>query len=496
MNDDKTPKPWWSDRAAGEVAFADVSARNARRAAQARSRREDAASPVGDAADPDDPPPAPGIAAHRSGIAAGIIAGLVLAFVVLDAKAGVAPVLGRVLLPIFGLAAAAAVGPMLARRHPDEPWLPRLLVIAMVFKLFATYMRYQVFQGGGDAANYDQYGRQYVRGVARALPDLHKTNFIEWLTGIVYTWFGVDIIVGFFVFGLVAFVGSYLWYRATVVGVPFIDKRLYFLLVFFAPSVAFWPASIGKEAIMEFALGLAALGVARVLTGRFLRGFLVAAPGGYLLWLVRPHLLAFVTLAAGTAYIVGRAPRRGSDTGVSVFRPLGMIAIAFLAVFAATQMASLLGMNGLSLKSINQELADVNGSTSQEGSKFNTGSSNLTPLSVPEGLVTVLVRPFPFEVENKNQLIASAECALLVLFAIHRRRSLKLSLTRARATPYLFFCWTFVLVYATAFSSVANMGLLTRQRSLVLPAIYVLITIDPIRAEREAVRSGPQPQRS
>ena len=74
--------------------------------------------------------------------------------------------------------------------------------------------------------------------VARALPDLHKTNFIEWLTGIVYTWFGVDIIVGFFVFGLVAFVGSYLWYRATVVGVPFIDKRLYFLLVFFAPSVA------------------------------------------------------------------------------------------------------------------------------------------------------------------------------------------------------------------------------------------------------------------
>src|SRR5262249_48776338 len=161
----------------------------------------------------------------------------------------------------------------------------------------------------------------------------------QWFTGMVYKYFGVDIIVGFFVFGLIAFVGSYLWYRATVIGVPFIDKRLYFLFVFFAPSVAFWPASIGKEAIMQFALGLVALGTACVLTGRFIRGVIVAAPGGYLLWLVRPHLLAFATLAAGAAYIVGRAPRRSADSGVSVFRPVGMIALAFLAIFAATQMA-------------------------------------------------------------------------------------------------------------------------------------------------------------
>src|SRR5262249_3821487 len=143
----------------------------------------------------------------------------------------------------------------------------------------------------------------------------------------------------------------------------------------------------------------------------------------------------------------------------------------------------------------NQELADVNGTTAQEGSRFNTGSTNLTPLSVPKGLITVLLRPLPNQVEKKTQLIASVEAALLVLYAIHRRRSVKLSLTRSRAAPYLFFCWTLVVVYATAFSSIANMGLLTRQRSLVLPAIYVLITIDPERAERrelaEQKRTNP-----
>jgi hypothetical protein len=491
-DDGDAAKPWWSYRAPGEVAFADVSARHSRRNGrpQHRSNGDRAPAVAGDETEVREAPRSIARPPQGSGLIAGVIAGLTLLIVLAAAQAQVAAVAGRVLLPIFGIAAAAAVAPRLARRHPDEPWLPRLLVGAMAFKLLMTYLRYQVFQGSGDAMTYDRYGRQYVAGVAKALPDKQKTNFIKWLTGIVYAHFGVDIIVGFFVFGLIAFVGSYFWYRATVVGVPFIDKRLYFLFVFFAPSVAFWPASIGKEAIMQFAMGLAAFGTAWVLTGRFLRGILIAAPGAYLMWFVRPHLLAFMTLAAGAAYVVGRAPRRKAE-GVSVFRPLGMIAIAFFAVFAATQAASLLGMNGLSLKSINQELADVNGSTSQEGSKFDTGNTNLTPLSVPKGLITVLLRPFPNQVENKNQLIASAECAFIVIYAFHRRRSVKLALTRARTTPYLFFCWTLVLVYATAFSSIANMGLLTRQRSLVLPALYVLFTIDPIRAERQqpAVRA-------
>jgi len=51
-------------------------------------------------------------------------------------------------------------------------------------------------------------------------------------------------------------------------------------------------------------------------------------------------------------------------------------------------------------------------------------------------------------------------------------------------------------VYATAFSSIANMGLLTRQRTLVLPAMYVLIAIDPLRAERSRSTSREGPRRA
>ena len=103
---------------------------------------------------------------------------------------------------------------------------------------------------------------------------------MRWFTGIVYYLFGRDLIAGFFVFGLIAFVGSYLWYRAAVIAIPFLDRRLFFLLMMFAPSIVFWPAGVGKEALMQFGLGSVALGVAYILTDRMLHGFLVAIPGG------------------------------------------------------------------------------------------------------------------------------------------------------------------------------------------------------------------------
>jgi hypothetical protein len=94
-------------------------------------------------------------------------------------------------------------------------------------------------------------------------------------------------------------------------------------------------------------------------------------------------------------------------------------------------------------------------------------------------MVKVLLQPFPWEVETRIQLLASLECAALAVFIVCRFRSLTSSLRRARSTPFLIYCWTFVLLYAITFSAIANYGLLTRQRSLALPAFFVLLAIDP-----------------
>ena len=100
------------------------------------------------------------------------------------------------------------------------------------------------------------------------LVDLKKSNFVRWFTGVVYYLFGRDVTTGFIVFGILAFAGSYLWYRAGCIAVPFLNRKLFMALMMFAPSLAFWPSAIGKEALMQFGLGSMALGTAHIFRGR------------------------------------------------------------------------------------------------------------------------------------------------------------------------------------------------------------------------------------
>jgi hypothetical protein len=394
----------------------------------------------------------------------------------------------RVLVGALGLLAAVALARYVQGRHPEEPWIGKFIVWGMIVKIVGTLLRYYVFVVATtrrpDALNYDRYGLEVVAGTDDPLPSLRKTNFIFFLTGRVYTLIGPDLIAGFIVFGIVAFFGAYFFYRATAEAVPSLNRPMCCALMFFAPSLAFWPSSVGKEAIMLFGLGLAALGAARLLGGRLLQGLAIAAPGGWLLWLVRPHLIAFVTVAAGAAYLVGR----GSSAKVasaSLKRPIGLIILGLLGVFAVTQAASFLGMEDLSLSSVEEELANTSTQTSQGGSAFDTGGDpetgevQLTPLSLPAGVVTVLLRPFPWEVESGSQIAACLECAVFAYLVVHRRQSIVASIRQIRTSPFLFFCWVLLAFFAIAFSSFGNMGLLVRQRSLALPAFFVLISVEP-----------------
>jgi hypothetical protein len=429
------------------------------------------------------------------GVMAGVLAVAGVVVLVLSVHFFPSARLSRVLVPVIGLCATLAIAPRLARKHPDEPWLARWLMFAVIAKEIASVLRYRTLVNSygdvGDATVYDKFGRRYLAvwlhkagAAAPQLDDIRKSNFLRWFTGIVYFLFGADMIAGFIAFALIAFVGSYLWYRAATEALPFLDRRLFFLFVFFAPSIAFWPSSIGKEALMQFAIGSAALGTAHLLKGRLVRGLAVAAPGAWLLWVVRPHLLALVTLGAAGAYLVGKSPRRANVAvkQSSIVKPVGLIVVGFLAVFAVSQGAKSLGLPSLTLGSVQAELDATTESTGQGNSSFNNGGNSLSPLHLPQGAVTVLLRPFPWEVSSSLQILASLEGIALAGFIVYRRRSVALSLRRVRSSPFLFYCWTVSLLYAITFQAFANFGLLVRERSLVLPALYVLLCLDHTRA--------------
>ncbi len=152
--------------------------------------------------------------------------------------------------------------------------------------------------------------------------------------------------------------------------------------------------------------------------------------------------------------------------------------IGFVLAFAVTQGAKSLGLPSLTLGSVNAELADTAASTSQGGSAFNTGDTTLSPLRLPQGMVTVLLRPFPWEAPGFLQKLASLEGIALLGFAVLRRRSIAASLRHIRIVPFLFYCWVLTILYSLTFQAFGNFGLLDRQRSLVLPALYVLLCLD------------------
>ena len=297
---------------------------------------------------------------------------------------------GAWLLPTAGIIAAVGFGNRCRRVHPDEPWLPRLLLIGTLAKIGASFARYvtltTAYENAGDATTWDTFARKLVAGwegqrATPDLPNLQQSNFMKWITGVTYYLFGESLVGAFLLFGLLAVIGSYCWYRALSDAVPFVNKKLFLMFMMFAPSILFWPSSLGKEALMQLGVGAVAWATSLALNGRFVRGIPLMLSGGWLLFIVRPHLLALVTLAAAVPYFLGRvgAGQRGSVMS----RPIGMIAIAILVVFTVTSGAKFLGLQNLSVESVQTELDSTTASTAQGGSKFAHGSNTLSPLALP-----------------------------------------------------------------------------------------------------------------
>ena len=400
----------------------------------------------------------------------------------------------RVIVPLIGLLGAIGFASWLRPRHPEEPWLGRYLILAMFVKIVGTILRYTtLLKKGqlGDASVYDVYGQRFANswlGRTRfpppTLANLKSSNFLRWFTGIVYYLFGRDLIAGFFVFSVIAFVGSYLWYRAATVAVPFLDRKLFFLLMFFAPSIVFWPAGVGKEALVEFGLGGVALGVAYMLNGQLLYGLLVSLPGAWLTYVVRAHLLGLSLVAMAFAYVVGRQRTPTNATvSSSLAKPIGIVVVVMLAVLGVTQGAKRLHITALTPTAIQSELQATSVSTTQEHSAYTTNVS-LSPLHLPQDAVTVLLRPFPWEVQSKNQILASLEGIGLAVFIFIRRKSVALSLRKIREAPFLLYAWILTIFNVLLFQAFGNFGLLVRERSIVLPALYILISLDVNRARR------------
>ncbi len=387
-----------------------------------------------------------------------------------------------------------------ARRTGDTRIL-RLLPVILALKLFGTVtyalVISQTYGSVSDATLYDRVGeqlaesfRQFDFSVELGRRGLIGTGFIRALTGLVYTVLGSSKYAGFLLFSWFGFCGSYLLYRAFCTAVPEGNARNYALAVFFLPSMVFWPSAIGKEAWMVLSLGVLAYGAARLLSHRRFAYPLLGA-GLVATGIVRPHVSAMVFVGLLVAYVVTRSTG-GSRRRVGA-KVVGVGVLLVAGAFLIGQVQGFLEIDSLDPAAINQELDRTSQRTvdSEGGSNFAPDRPR-TPLDFPLAFVSVVLRPFPTDAHNPQAWISSLETTLVAgVLLLSLRRLLRLPAQGLR-WPYLLMSATFVALFVYSFSSIANFGLLARERTQLWPFLFALVAA-PTSALAPAAVAGSAP---
>lgn len=401
---------------------------------------------------------------------------------------------------VIGPVLFAVSVPMLRRVFRDEPRLLRLALIGLAAKFAGSMARYWVafdaYGGASDSGRYHENGSvlaAQIRGgdvsLLQVIPTGVGTAFVDHFTGTVYTLFGSSRLAGFLVFGWLAYWGAILYVRAVRIAVPGVALHRYTALVMLLPSLVFWPSSIGKEAWMMLTLGLGTYGGACLYAGRpMLRSLFITAAGLGGAALVRPHVAGMwlAGLTCGLVVMVlGRRTRGAADrsrAGSLVLLGIAAIALAFVAGFALRYLEPP-DESTAQTSAVTRVFDETTRRSEQGGSGFETLDVS-SPRSWPFAIVRTLTRPLIHEAGSLTLLLPAAEMTALLGLGVISWRRLANTWTSLRRVPYVAFVVPTSMMFGLAYTAIGNLGILTRQRSLLLPVLVVLWCLPPIHSAR------------
>lgn len=371
------------------------------------------------------------------------------------------------------VAAVVAIGFFIKYRVDGRRlWL--VLAVGIVVKLLGSMARYQVifgaYEGNADAGVYYSAGLEIARGLWRLDPSSllaqgsppWGTAFLRQVTGVLVSISGPSTQATFVLFAALAFLGVVL-FASSYNRIPGSNPTAYLAWLVLWPSMLFWPSSIGKEAFLIFCLGLAVWGYSRfprpVSWPALIGGLLLAG-------MVRPHIagVAAVAMAAGAIMVRGRGL-----TGTWYFQAVVWVVAMGVTVYLSA------GALGIESAETAVDLVEQQAAGSNIGDSA-AGDISISPLQIPSALLRALFRPFVWEANSPFMLVAALEVLVLVGLMVWRRRELWASLREWRHHRLIGFSLSFVLLYSVMLGfAVSNLGILARQRVLLLPMLLLLL---------------------
>jgi len=372
-----------------------------------------------------------------------------------------------------------------AMRTPrDASWLPRWVMIGFLVKLAGTFARHYmvaVLYGGGDSYRYFRVGTQLAAEWREGnIPELTEqgafgTQVVEAIAGGMFAIFTPDLLGAFLMFSIFAFFGQLMMYAAFRRWAANHQLKPFAMLIFLLPTYSFWPSSLGKDALVVFALGGAVYFIARTLEAFELRWLLGLAAFLTVVGLIRIHIAGLVVVALLGAGVIGRARFKANPLAVSRrlivlggFAGAGALVLAFL--------PDIFGVDLAGAGSLDAFTTDVVRRTSERGTVAAGGAvAGLT--DIPGAIALVLFRPYLFEASEIQHYFGALETALILGLTIWRLPTMLRNWRAWRSNAYVVFATIYVLGFAIAFSVVRNLGIIARQRGQVLALFLTVLVI-------------------
>lgn len=323
---------------------------------------------------------------------------------------------------------------------------------------------YYCFLITGDAVGYWRIPKSYTLDTFKeGLFNGEGTMFMYALNFLFSNLLNMSYLSNTLLFSLFGFMGLTFFYMVVIKTIPYnkiINGYVLFPLIFFLPNLHFWSAGVGKDTTLFLCIGMFVYGIMKPVTRipLILISLLLAMA-------IRPHIVLFLLVGFGFAYIIG-----------------GKISVAQRVVFSTV----LLGI-GLAILPSVLEFAKIEEASAESFDKFadsksaalsrsSTGSAiDVSSYPLPLKIFTFLFRPFFFDARNLNGLIASVENLLLVIIVIKAMRTGPLkAFLRA---PFVIKGLVFFLIIGTlAFSqSLGNVGIMIRMRNMFLPGLMIYL---------------------
>jgi xanthosine utilization system XapX-like protein len=177
-----------------------------------------------------------------------------------------------------------------------------------------------------------------------------------------------------------------------------------------------------------------------------------------------------------------------------VVKLLGILALLVGGLVLAKVARSFFGISNLGPASVEKVLkANAANTSSNQIGQFKSSASasvSLSPLAIPRDIYDVMIRPLPFQAHGITQLVSAVENTFIVLLFVAGWRRVWAAIRAIPREPYVLMCLSYSIIWIVLFASLGELGLLARERTSMLPLLFVLCSFFPAR------RRGQEPAES